>query len=144
MISVSYYVGEYKYRIRYSIINDTWGQTCVSQIVNWQSAPRWIGSDRENYECLMCTNDRFCRNHPGTQSRAVRRSLLEHSQHISHMQGLKTTRLGFPPSFRWKWTSLRGNNAIFNSPSRYDTASCNVPSQWTVGLFNCRQPTALP
>lgn len=29
-------------------------------------------------------------------------------------------------------------------PPPYESASCNVPSQWTVGLFNCRQPTVQP
>lgn len=52
----------------------------------------------------------------GQRTELLLRSLMEHSQHISHMQRLETTRSGLPPSFRWKWTSSRWNKAIFNSP----------------------------
>lgn len=40
------------------------------------------------------------RHRAGWVGGAAPRSLLEHGQHISHTQGLKTTRSGLPPSFR--------------------------------------------
>lgn len=94
-------------------------KTALHKIYMWQhkriprkaknsQVVRWIGGGKESYRGMMCINENFCRNHPGTRSRAEPRSLLEQSQHISHMRGLKTTRSGLPPSFRWKWTSSRG------------------------------------
>lgn len=81
-----------------------------SQRMNWQQ--NWAGSDR----LRIRTNVRFCGYHSETWRRVMQRSLLEQSQHTLHAQGLETTHLGLPPSLRWKWTSSRGNKAIFNSP----------------------------
>lgn len=70
----------------------------------WQKKKEW----------LVWVNKTLSRNPFKSWSRVTSKSVLEHSQHISHMQALERTRLGLSPSFRWKWTSSRRNKAIFN------------------------------
>lgn len=79
-----------------------------------------------------------------TEHRGPRVCSLEHSQHISHMQGLKQHTGGFHLHLDENGPPQEETMPFLTRPLATTRPPCYVPSQWTVGLFNCRQPTALP
>lgn len=80
----------------------------------------------------MCTNEGFGRNHPehGWWSYAPWNTVNTFAR-----AGPRNSTLGVPPSFRWKWTSSGGNNAIFTSPAHHDTASLLCAQSMNCGFI---------